>query len=159
MKVFVEENGEEKLLKLFSAAFYQPIEQYQEIILAPSVLYYDWSLTSEEKDSCILLYGTKKFTLKTEIAVDKEKVVQAFKILADEKRINIIRLLSQGPLYGYELGKRLHLSNSTVSHHLSSLTSIGAVKAVRKENRVYFEIQKEELEKILNQVKEVLIRE
>ena len=90
--------------------------------------------------------------------MNKERLTRAFKILADEKRLSIIRLLNQGPLYGYELAQRLHLSNSTVSHHLSALSSVGLVKASRKENRVYYEVLPNEIEKLMEQMKQTMIQ-
>lgn len=159
MKAFAKAHGEEELLKLLSVELQPNCEYPREIVLAPSVFYYDCSLSSEFDDSLILLYGIKQVHLQSALTVDKDQVIKAFKVLADEKRIDIIRLLNQGPLYGYELGQKLNLSNSTVSHHLSSLSSVGLVKATRKESRVYYEVQKMKIETLLKQMKETLIRE
>lgn len=154
MKEYLVHNGAKGLEDLLSSKLL--IGDFEEIVIAPSVFYYDCSLISESGSSLIFLYGTKQFQLRSELAVDKDRIINAFKILSDEKRIHIIRLLQQSPLYGYELAQRLNLSNSTVSHHLSSLSSIGLVKAARKENRVYYEVQSMEIEKLLDQMKQTL---
>lgn len=133
-------------------------KEVDEIILAPSVFYYDCSLTSETEDSFLYVYGIKQPDFLLEVNANREKLFDAFKILSDERRVNIIRLLNQGPLYGYELANRLNLSNSTVSHHLSALSAAGLVKSVRKENRVYYEVRAEEIEKLLERMKHSLIQ-
>lgn len=157
MKSFIEEHGEKGLTQLLSGQ--TSTDSLEEIVISPSIFYYDCSMNSESESSLIFLYGTKQFQLKSELAVDKGRVINAFKILSDEKRIHIIRLLQQSPLYGYELAQRLDLSSSTVSHHLSSLASIGLVRASRKENRVYYEVQSQEIEKLLEQIKVTLIEQ
>ncbi|GGH88850.1 DNA-binding transcriptional ArsR family regulator [Pullulanibacillus pueri] len=142
-----------EVMELFSLPL-SSIESVKEVVFAPSVFYWDCSLSSDSKDSLIYLYGIKLLNVQTE---KKEKVLDALKILSDERRVEIIRLLNQGPLYGYELAKKMDLSNSTVSHHLSSLASIGLVKSVRRENRVYFEVQKQEVEELLERIKKFLL--
>ncbi len=152
MKHYIEEKGVETLV----SNQLQPVKD-GELVIAASVFYYDCSLTAETDDLQIFLFGIRQFQLKADLTVNKEELTRAFKILADEKRLNIIRLLKQGPLYGYELAQRLSLSNSTVSHHLSALTSVNLVKAARKENRVYYEVQPKEIEKLMEQMKQTLI--
>lgn len=74
---------------------------------------------------------------------------QMFKALADETRLNIVKLLSKRPWYGHELAQKLNLSNSTVSYHLSMLEVNDFVKNVRVENRSYFKCDIENVKKIL----------
>lgn len=155
---FIREHGESALNQVLSWPL-QPSDNENKLVLAPSVTYYDCSHVSQIEESVFFLYGTKQLQLKTAFSTNKEKVIQAFKILADETRIHIIRLLNQGPLYGYELAQRLQLSNSTVSHHLSTLSSAGLVTAKRKENRVYYEVRSAEIEKLLKQTKEMLLQQ
>lgn len=153
MKQYIDEKGVETLV----SNQLQPVKNV-ELVIAASVLYYDCSLTAETDNLQIFLFGIRQFQLKTDLTVNKERLTSAFKILADEKRLNIIRLLKQGPLYGYELAQRLKLSNSTVSHHLSALSSVGIVKALRKENRVYYEVLPHEIEKLMEQMKQTMIQ-
>ena len=63
-----------------------------------------------------------------------------FKTLADETRLQILRLLAEKPCYGHELATRLNLSNSTISHHVSLLSIQGLIRAYREENKVYFSL-------------------
>lgn len=157
LKTFAAQHGERDFLELLSSRVQTLAIGGKKLVLAPSVFYDDCSLTSESDDSLILLYGTSQLLLQAASSPDPDKTILAFKILADEKRLGIVRMLRQGPLYGYELAQRLDLSNSTISHHLSALTSAGIVKATRKENRVYFEVQAEEIQKLFREMEHLLI--
>lgn len=78
--------------------------------------------------------------------------VQTFKVLADETRLNIIRLLAGRPWYGHELAERLGVSNSTISHHMTQLIMAGLVHSYREENRVYFQLEPGKFRQVLSQV-------
>ena len=74
---------------------------------------------------------------------------QVFKALGDETRLQILRLLIRRPWYGHELAQQLSLSHSTVSHHLSLLGLCGLIKAYKKENRVYYELDPGEAKQVV----------
>ncbi|WP_100488433.1 ArsR/SmtB family transcription factor [Sporolactobacillus pectinivorans] len=160
VKNFAETHGEKKFLQLVSKKYQMPVDQMNEVVLAPSVFYDDWSFTTSTENFCLFLFGLRQLPFEEQgYSADRGKVDQAFKVLADEKRISIIRLLNQRPLYGYELGQQLHLSNSTISHHLSSLSYYGFVRPVRKENRIYYEVRNEQIKKLMNQMLQSLIKD
>lgn len=75
--------------------------------------------------------------------------VNMFKALADETRLNIIKLLCQRSWYGNELATELKLSNSTISYHMSMLSLNGFVEAVREDNRFYFSLDIDKVKKTL----------
>ncbi|HSJ57196.1 MAG TPA: metalloregulator ArsR/SmtB family transcription factor [Anaerolineae bacterium] len=63
-------------------------------------------------------------------ATDKtEYLLEFFKVLADEKRLQIVGLLADGEYSVEELAAILDLSSATVSHHLRRLTDMGLVSA------------------------------
>lgn len=74
---------------------------------------------------------------------------QMFKALADETRLNILRLLIKRPWYGHEIAQKLGISNSTVSHHVTMLVMQGLLHTYREENRVYFELVPATLKEVL----------
>lgn len=160
VKDYAKTNGEEKFLQIVAKKYQVPVDQMKEIVLAPSVFYDEWWLTTIHKNLCLFLFGIRQLPFEEpEYSADKDKLDQAFRVLADEKRISIIRLLNQSPLYGYELGQRLHLSNSTISHHLSALSKYGLVRSVRKENRIYYEVRNEQVKKLMNQMLHTLVKD
>ncbi|MET1248588.1 metalloregulator ArsR/SmtB family transcription factor [Sporolactobacillus sp. STCC-11] len=160
VKNFAESHGKSSFLTRVSKKYQMPVDQMDEVVLAPSVFYDQWSFTTSTDSFCLFLFGTRQLPFEEPAySADKDKVDQAFKVLADEKRLSIIRLLNRSPLYGYELGKRLNLSNSTISHHLSLLASYDLVRPVRSENRVYYEVRNDQIKKLMDQMLQSLIKD
>ncbi|MGD0709232.1 MAG: metalloregulator ArsR/SmtB family transcription factor [Anaerolineaceae bacterium] len=58
-----------------------------------------------------------------------KELVLFFKALSDANRLKIIGLLAQQPYSVEQIASMLHLSPSTVSHHLSKLSEAGLVSA------------------------------
>ncbi|WP_160112634.1 ArsR/SmtB family transcription factor [Salicibibacter kimchii] len=81
---------------------------------------------------------------------DTKKSLEKLKILSDERRFEILRLLRKRARYGYELAQQLNISNSTISHHLSTLVVHHLIKAIRTENKIYYEINQYELQRIID---------
>ncbi|RCW53327.1 regulatory ArsR family protein [Halanaerobium sp. ST460_2HS_T2] len=78
-------------------------------------------------------------------AADEEGLLgslEIFKALADETRLNIIALLAEKTMYGNELAEKLNLSNATISHHVSKLIMNNIIQAQKKENKLYFKLNK-----------------
>lgn len=65
--------------------------------------------------------------------------------LGDENRLKIFTALQSKPYYARELADHLDLSPSTISHHISILSSAGLIKMTSKGKRVYYTINHEEL--------------
>lgn len=75
-----------------------------------------------------------------------------FKTLADETRLNMIKLLAKKEWYGDELAKEMCISNSTVSYHLNLMMMEGFVNLNRVDKRSYFSLNKKNLKKTLNEI-------
>lgn len=129
-----------------------------EIILFPSYYYNIASLFSylDEEKRLIYIYGTSQveYEFTTDVAADK--VLTAIKVLGDESRVKIIEILNNSPCYGYELSQKLGISSSTISHHLSLLSDIGAINPVREENKVYYQVNKDEIRKLIKYFEDML---
>jgi DNA-binding transcriptional ArsR family regulator len=82
-------------------------------------------------------------------AADEEGLLgslEIFKALADETRLNIISLLAEKTMYGNELAEKLNLSNATISHHVSKLLMNKIIQAQKKDNKLYFKLNKNKFE-------------
>jgi predicted transcriptional regulator len=84
-----------------------------------------------------------------------EYLLEFFKALADEKRLQIVGLLAQRDYSVEELAAILDLSSATVSHHLRRLVNAGLVQAVADQHYHVYSLQRETLhdmsEEILSQ--------
>lgn len=67
-------------------------------------------------------------------------LVNTFKALGDESRLNILALLLNKPLYVCEIGRRLHLAFSTTSQHLTILSEAGFLNCAKEGKWVRYSI-------------------
>lgn len=89
--------------------------------------------------------------------VAKQKKVQKemftkLKIIAEDTRFELLKKLSIRPHYGAELANQLQLSTATISHHLNCLMDINIVFVSKNQNRQYYILNKEELEKVTDSI-------
>lgn len=129
-----------------------------EVILIPSYYYNTASLMSYHKDGkrLIYIYGTAQAEFEFSDKISSENVLNAIKVLGDENRIKIIGILNTSPCYGYELAQKLGISSSTVSHHISLLSDIGFITSIREENKVYYQVNKDNIRNLLKQIETML---
>ncbi len=118
------------------------------LVVCPSVFYHLDTLSSfdDERLLYLILYGIQ---YPGRASVRPDAISAFLKVLADETRVKIIKTLAVGPGFGYELAQRLNLSNSTISHHLGQLADLGLVVPERHENRVYYALERRQLQTLL----------
>jgi DNA-binding transcriptional ArsR family regulator len=68
---------------------------------------------------------------------DTENLVQIFKLLSDETRLKILKILKQKSLCVTELTSRLGITCSATSQHLKLLRQAGLVKTIKRGLYVY----------------------
>lgn len=78
-------------------------------------------------------------------------VSQTFKAISDPTRIRILNLLSKKDHSVNELGEKLNLKQSTVSHQLSFLKNLRLVKFRREGTTLYYSQDDEHVMAILQQ--------
>ncbi|MGM0411451.1 MAG: ArsR/SmtB family transcription factor [Bacillota bacterium] len=106
-----------------------------------------------------LLYG---FALEQRINEDIEarKGREFFKLLADKKRFEILKLLSKKDWSAKELAEYFGITTSTISYHLSRLHDLGIISFKEGEkNRVYYSLKKNELKNIFQVTMDLIIDE
>lgn len=82
----------------------------------------------------IYSWGARNFLLGFSLSQTEEKLTERakelserMKVLSDRTRLDILRLLSEGPSYGKALADRLELTTATVSRQLDQLKEAGLV--------------------------------
>lgn len=90
-----------------------------------------------------------------EIMAEKQKMF--FKILSDEKRVEILKLLAQREWYSNELAKHFNLTTATMSYHISMLVDLGLIFVTRgDQNRFYYRLKKDRLRELfLNALQDI----
>lgn len=155
MEEKLRKNPYEVLQKLIQ---FDLVNANDKIILFPSYYYNTACLSSyfEDEGRLIYIYGTSQPEFESSDEISSEKVLTAIKVLSDENRIKAIQILNTTPCYGYELSQKLGISSSTISHHLSLLSDIGVIVPVREENKVYYQVNKDNIRKLLKQFEGML---
>jgi ArsR family transcriptional regulator, arsenate/arsenite/antimonite-responsive transcriptional repressor len=66
------------------------------------------------------------------------KLVQLFKALSDDSRLNLVLALADGPMKAGDLGEAIGMSQPTTSHHLKLLRLFGVVNSTRKGREIFY---------------------
>jgi predicted transcriptional regulator len=92
-----------------------------------------------------------------ESSVDQAQyLLEFFKVLADEKRLQIVGLLAQRDYSVEELAAILDLSSATVSHHLRRLVEAGLVQASADQ---HYHIYSLDLQSLRDRAQELLSKD
>lgn len=98
------------------------------VILVPSVVVRPLSLIDQYRDALIVFYGLADEFLNLNPEAPPSWMVRFYKALSDEKRLRILRRLSEGTTTLDELTDLLDLSKSTVHHHITILRGAGLIR-------------------------------
>ncbi|MFT5171825.1 MAG: DNA-binding transcriptional ArsR family regulator [Candidatus Marinamargulisbacteria bacterium] len=72
---------------------------------------------------------------------ENEEFIKFFKALANEERIEIVRLLKKNKeMYAQDIEKHFYLEQSTTSHHLNMLKRAGITTSRKEGRKVYYSI-------------------
>lgn len=98
------------------------------VVLVPSVITRPLSLIDSHRGTLVVYYGIADEFIDTDPEAPPSWLVRMYKALSDEKRLRILRRLSEGETSLDELTEILGLSKSTVHHHISQLRAAGLVR-------------------------------
>lgn len=91
-----------------------------------------------------------------------EKIFQlqeeVFKVLANQKRLEIIQLLSNAQLSVNEMVEMLGLPQANLSQHLSVMRRAGLLKVTRAGTKVYYQLADQRIAELIFSVRDLLIR-
>jgi DNA-binding transcriptional ArsR family regulator len=88
----------------------------------------------------------KKFLNRLEDRMSESSI---FKVLADEQRREILRMLKDGRLSAGEIAERLSVTPAALSYHLRLLKSADLVIEYKSKNFVYYEINTTVLQELI----------
>ena len=98
------------------------------VILMPSVVLKPLSLIDQFRDTLLVFYAVADEFIDSDPEAPPSWMVRTYKALSDERRLRILRRLSEGETTLDELTELLGLSKSTVHHHISVLRAAGLVR-------------------------------
>lgn len=80
---------------------------------------------------------------------DMEMIVQIFKALCDENRLQILKLLRQSEKCGCVLLEDLKISQPTLSHHMKILCDSGMIESQKEGKWTHYTISKAGVERAI----------
>ena len=90
---------------------------------------------------------------------NQEKVKDLFKALGDDRRLEILYLLSRRKWYSNELAEHFDLTPATMSYHMNRLTALGIVSyETGTQNKLYYRVNREKLDQLLKTARRELIQ-
>jgi DNA-binding transcriptional ArsR family regulator len=98
------------------------------VVLIPSVVTRPLSLLDGHRGNLIVYYGVADEFINSDPEAAPSWVVRLYKALSDEKRLRILRRLSEGETSLDELTDMLGLTKSTVHHHIGLLRGAGLIR-------------------------------
>lgn len=98
------------------------------VVLVPSVLTRPLSLIDTYRGTLVIYYGIADEFIDSDPEAPPSWLVRAYKALSDERRLRILRRLSEGPASLDDLTEMLGLTKSTVHHHMSLLRAAGLIR-------------------------------
>jgi len=87
----------------------------------------------------------------------KELLLIKLKALSDNSKLGIISSLKVSPKYNLEIAQQLGLTAATMSHHMNVLLNCGLVGVEKKNGKVYYHLEKENLQDLIKELEEALL--
>ncbi|TDM02492.1 ArsR/SmtB family transcription factor [Macrococcus carouselicus] len=69
-----------------------------------------------------------------------EQIAQIFKILSDRNRVEIVDLLSCGPLCACDILEHFDVTQPTLSHHMKQLVAAGLIDSWKEGKKVMYKL-------------------
>lgn len=98
------------------------------VVLIPSVVTRPLSIIDQQRGTLLVYYGVADEFINSDPEAPPSWLLRAYKALGDERRLRILRRLSEGETTLDELTQMLGLSKSTVHHHISLLRGAGLIR-------------------------------
>jgi DNA-binding transcriptional ArsR family regulator len=84
------------------------------------------------------------------------EISNALSVISDKTRLEILRELVANTSYGKNLAAKLNLTTATISHHIEQLKSQNLIHEEKVKNIKYFSANADEIDKLLEEVKNYL---
>lgn len=130
--------------------------------LRPFIFGMDTTLTSNKSTNIVQIYcGILRKDLldmlNQEISY-VDDVYEAYNLLGDRTRFDILCYLRKNKAYGLELSNQFNLSRNTIHHHMSKLISSGLITCTTDGKRVYYSLDTDAFERLIQNQKELFLK-
>jgi DNA-binding transcriptional ArsR family regulator len=88
-----------------------------------------------------------------------QELSNGLKLLSDPSKFEILRFIRNNKAYGQEIAAELKLTTATISHHMNTLMKMGLINIEKSDNKVYYQMNKEAVNYLLEMTKSILLEE
>ncbi|MGN0292115.1 MAG: ArsR/SmtB family transcription factor [Lachnospiraceae bacterium] len=88
--------------------------------------------------------------------MNNKEIATMFKALADENRIQILKLLKEGEKCACHILEEMNVSQPTLSHHMKILCDAGIVTGRKEGKWMHYSISKEAYSKVKESLEELI---
>jgi DNA-binding transcriptional ArsR family regulator len=108
----------------------------RRVVFIPSVSLRPWTLITDHDDALLVCYPVADEHLVLDPEAPPSALLAVYKALGDDKRMRLLRKLSEGPATLAELTEHLGMAKSTVFHHMAVLRAAGLVRVLFADGQV-----------------------
>ena len=109
----------------------------RRVVLMPHAVMRPWNVTCAWEERSIICYPVADESLGGDQAAPPARMVRLYKALADEKRLRILKRLTEGQATLQELADHVGLAKSSAHHHMVILRSASLVTVTDDLQRLY----------------------
>lgn len=132
-----------------------------DYIIRPFLFGMDTTLASELLSDRVFVYcgilRKELLTMLTEQRNSGDDIYEAYRLLGDRTRFDILCYLRGRSAYGQELCEHFSLSRNTIHHHMSKMISSGLVTCIIDGNRTYYTLDKEAFSLLIHRQEELFL--
>ena len=151
LKKNLADRGEEYLLKLIDNMHYEELREERKVILAVSYFVENaqGGVFHPLAKNDLFIVGYKLISSVLE-ETPLHLTALRFKALGNEKRLRLLNTLFGKRYTGYDLSRKLKMSNAEVTESFSSLVVCGLVRTYRTSDGIYFTADRQEVIELLS---------
>ncbi len=107
------------------------------VVLVPAIVTRPWVVIAEHGPLRIFAYPVADESLAADAGAPPDWMVKFYKALGDERRLRILRILSEGPANLTGLAEQIGIAKPTAHHHVSILRRAGLVRVTVGDDHEY----------------------
>ena len=89
----------------------------------------------------------------------EDSICGLLRVVGDRSKFELLRRVGEHSSYCQALSREMGLTTATISRHMSLLLDAGLVRARRKDNRIYYDLERETLKELFDTAERILLPE
>jgi len=133
---------------------FKRVSPYKMYYYIPTAVFSTLRIRIFDDNVCVIIFASKA------PLVDKRErsaqLVKQLKVIADPTRLQLLSMISVQKEYGARLAEFLGITTATVSHHIETLKKASLIKEEKIGIIKYFSTDKEQIEKLITELKSLI---